>query len=495
MTVESAPIVAAPGLALGATAAPLVGKLSIVTKLSYGLGEAAEGVKSAALETFLFFYYVQVVGLSGSLTGVALMIALLFDGIVDPAIGVVSDNLRSRLGRRHPFLYLAPLPLAVFVYLLFTPPAGLQPVGLFAWMLGFTILSRLMQSFYFVPHMALGAELSTDFKERVSVNSYRTMFSYVGRLFSLAIAFSLFFRASPAFPNGQLNPAAYGPFGLTCGVIAMTVIVVSALGTQKRAVQVYRQARRKSLARTTGGFFHNLVAAFRLPAFTIYFIAVLTNYVLGGVQAALSIHLNTFYWRLTPGGVQSVLLFNIFGFMATAGLATWLANRFDKKPVYLVCLALSVMIIALPIVLAQLGLYPVGDKVLLVWCLSANAFAAGAIGSPAVVVAGAMLADVADAYEERYGARSEGFLFGASAFTRKAALGVGGAIAGVALDIIHFPHDVPVNAAPHATTAKLALLYGPGVLVFSLTAVVIMGFYSLTRERHAAILARLGPRD
>jgi len=110
-------------------------------------------------------------------------------------------------------------------------------------------------------------------------------------------------------------------------------------------------------------------------------------------------------------------------------------------------------------------------------------------------VAGAMLADVADAYEERYKARSEGFLFGSSAFTRKASLGVGGAIAGVALDIIHFPHDTPVNAVPHEATVKLALLYGPGVLVFSLTAVVIMAFYSLTRERHAAILARLGPRS
>ena len=109
-----------------------------------------------------------------------------------------------------------------------------------------------------------------------------------------------------------------------------------------------------------------------------------------------------------------------------------------------------------------------------------------------MVVAGAMLADVADAYEHRYGARSEGFLFGASAFTRKASLGIGGAIAGVALDLIHFPRGVPVDAVPREATVKLAILYGPAMLIFSCIAMSVMWTYDLTRERHAYILRSLG---
>ncbi|MCW5761229.1 MAG: MFS transporter, partial [Phenylobacterium sp.] len=181
-------------------AAPGRERLPLTTKLSYGLGEAAEGVKTATLETFLFFFYVQVVGLSGSLTGLALMIALVFDGVTDPIIGNVSDNFRSRLGRRHPFLYLAPIPLAVCLFLLFSPPAALGQWGLFAWLLGFTAAGRLMQSFYFVPHMALGAELSTDFRERVSVSGFRALFAYIGRLAVLGLAFSVFFKSTEAFP-------------------------------------------------------------------------------------------------------------------------------------------------------------------------------------------------------------------------------------------------------------------------------------------------------
>lgn len=469
--------------------------LSPTTKLAYGFGEMAEGVKTAALETFLFFFYVQVVGLSGSLVGLALLIALVFDGLSDPVIGNVSDNFRSRFGRRHPFLYAAPLPLGVCLFLLFSPPGGLGQWQLFAWLLGFTALGRLMQSFYFVPHMALGAELSTDFRERVSISGYRAMFAYLGRFLVIGVAFTAFFRATPSYPNGQLNPAVYTPFAITCAAIAIVAILTSAAGTQRRARQVYDEGTTNgSLGHGSGSFLANLRTAFRVKAFSIYFFAILISYILGGVQAALNIHLNTYFWKLPPGGIQTVLMLNLLGFMAGTYFTRGLAQRFDKKPVYVICVILSVCMISLPIMLAQVGLYPVDNKGLLIVCLAANTFIAGAIGSPAVVVAGAMLADVADAYEHRFGARCEGFLFGASAFTRKASLGMGAAIAGVALDIIQFPRGVPVDAVPREATVKLALLFGPAMLIFTCIAMSIMWTYPLTRKKHAEILGDLRRR-
>lgn len=467
-------------------------RLSLATKLSYGLGEAAEGVKSAALETFLFFYYVQVVGLSGSLAGVALMIALLFDGIVDPAIGNLSDNLRTPLGRRHPLLYASALPLVAAMVMLFRPPAGMTQAATFAWLLGFTMLSRLMQSLYFVPHMALGAELSADFDERVSVSTYRTLFSFLGRMASLWVAFTLFFTSTPTHPNGQLNPAAYPPFALVVGSVAAGVILLSAAGTQRRAIRTYRAASGTSLSARSGGLPYNLRTAFRVRSFALYFTAVLVSYILGGVQAALSIHLNTFYWRLSPDAIQFVLIANTVGFMTGALFARRLSNRFDKKPTYIACVVVSVLLIALPIVLEQAGLYPAGG-VALTRCLAANGFVAGVTGGPAFVVAAAMLADVADDYELRFGTRCEGFLFGANAFTRKASLGVGGALAGVMLDLIGFPHGGGA-AVPREAAVRLAWIFGPGMLVFSLGAMVILSFYDISRARHAEILAGLAAR-
>ena len=82
-------------------------------KLSYGVGQAAEGLKNASFAVFLFFYYTAVLGVSPTLVGAALFVALLFDAVTDPLAGYLSDRWRSRWGRRHPFMLAAAIPLAI----------------------------------------------------------------------------------------------------------------------------------------------------------------------------------------------------------------------------------------------------------------------------------------------------------------------------------------------------------------------------------------------
>ena len=107
-------------------------QVRLPTKIVYGLGSVADGVKNTTFNVFLLFFYTQVAGLSGSLAGAAILIALVFDAVSDPLIGNISDNFHSRWGRRHPFMYAAALPMAVFFGLIFSPPQGLGQAGLFA---------------------------------------------------------------------------------------------------------------------------------------------------------------------------------------------------------------------------------------------------------------------------------------------------------------------------------------------------------------------------
>lgn len=101
-------------------------QLSFNTKFAYGIGQLAEGLKNSALSTFVLFYYNQVLGLPGTLAGLALAIALIFDAFTDPLAGSLSDNWHSTMGRRHPFMYASALPLGICFYLLFAPPSGLS---------------------------------------------------------------------------------------------------------------------------------------------------------------------------------------------------------------------------------------------------------------------------------------------------------------------------------------------------------------------------------
>ena len=89
--------------------------LPFSSKLGYGVGQTAEGITFAIFTTFTLFYFNQVLEVSGTLTGLALGIALFCDAITDPLAGSISDRLKTRWGRRHPMIALSAVPLGLCV--------------------------------------------------------------------------------------------------------------------------------------------------------------------------------------------------------------------------------------------------------------------------------------------------------------------------------------------------------------------------------------------
>src|SRR5882672_9931151 len=103
-----------PAAAIEAAAAKLRSeKLNFRTKTIYGSGALVEVVINTVLTNFHLFYLTAVCGLSGTLAGTSAFLALAIDAFVDPFIGSLSDNSHSRWGRRHPFMIVSALPIAV----------------------------------------------------------------------------------------------------------------------------------------------------------------------------------------------------------------------------------------------------------------------------------------------------------------------------------------------------------------------------------------------
>ena len=125
-TSGSAQAAAAPSAHSLATAAarPRVG---MPTMVLYGTGFISNSVKTRGLATFLMVFYNQVMGLPAAWVGLGTGLALIFDALIDPAVGYVSDNTQTRWGRRHPFMYAAAAPVAILFFLLWNPPTGLEP--------------------------------------------------------------------------------------------------------------------------------------------------------------------------------------------------------------------------------------------------------------------------------------------------------------------------------------------------------------------------------
>ncbi|MBL6690398.1 MAG: MFS transporter [Pseudomonadales bacterium] len=155
-------------------------RLSLPTMLAYGFGQVSESVKNQGFNIFLLFYYNQVLHVSATGTSLALAIALIFDALTDPIAGSLSDKLKSRWGRRHPFILAAAIPLAVTFYFLFNPPDGLTEFGYILWLTVFAVLVRASMTFYHVPHLALGAEMADSYEQRSTLYAFNTFFAFMG---------------------------------------------------------------------------------------------------------------------------------------------------------------------------------------------------------------------------------------------------------------------------------------------------------------------------
>ena len=148
-------------------------KLSLSVKAIYGTGQFVDSVSSTAISTFLLFYLNEVCGLSGFLAGASLAIALVVDAFVDPLMGSLSDNTRSRYGRRHPYMMGSILLIALGLGLLFSIPKGLTTWPLFGYATLVALALRVGLSGYVVPYTALGSELTDDYIDRSAIVAWR----------------------------------------------------------------------------------------------------------------------------------------------------------------------------------------------------------------------------------------------------------------------------------------------------------------------------------
>ncbi|MDA1075412.1 MAG: MFS transporter [Proteobacteria bacterium] len=469
--------------------------LSFNLKLAFGIGQAAEGLKNAAFGTFLIFYYNQVLGLSGTMAGIAVGLALVVDAFTDPLAGSLSDHWQSPRGRRHPFMYASIVPLCISFYFLFNPLVSSE-TALFIWLLVFTNATRTAMSLYHVPHIALGAEMSDDYNQRSTLVGYRMFFSNVGVLFVFLIGFGFFFVPTDTFANGQLNAAAYPPFALLLAVLMAITIFWSAWGTRSIIPHLPKVPATPpvSLGRVIIRVFEDVFAAMHSVSFRWLFSGVLMVFVMVGVNSALDLYVFTYFWELDRPSILMVIVSYPIGVMLGAFFTPTILGRWGKKAGLIFGGLSWPFWQALPIILRLLGWFPENSDALLIPLLIGIKLVQGACTVQANIAFGSMVADVVDEHEFESGKRQEGIFFAAASFSGKATTGVGNIIAGFALDIISWPRGADIRTAadiPPETIFNLGIVYGPLVASLGLLSIWCYAHYKLTKERHNEILQTL----
>jgi Na+/melibiose symporter-like transporter len=468
--------------------------LPLRTRLAYGIGAIAFGVKDGGFGFFLLIFYSQVMGLDAAAVGIAITVALILDAISDPFVGYWTDNTHSRWGRRHPFMVASLVPVAVCYYLLWSPPEDWSKDALFWYLLVMAVLVRLFVTLFETPNSAMGPELTEDYDQRSGLLAYRFFFAWSGGNLMTVIAFSAIFPAfvTAAIANGQFNPAAYQIYGAIAAGTMFLAALVSVIGTADRIPHLKPPPPKRAM--TMSARFREVRETLADRSFAALFVSAIFGAIAAGLSAALSFYFATFFWGFSSQQIGFLTL----GVFASAVLGAILAGpvtrTIGKKPGAILIGLVAFAGAPLPIVLKLMGVLDGWSQSSIFWFVFVTQIIDVGLIITFQILTTSMGADLVEQAELRTGRRSEGVLTGVSTFIRKIVSGLGVMTAGLLLSTAQFPPGAKPGEVPAEAVNMLGTLYVPVILTLWMTMIACIAWYRVDRAGHAETLRKIAER-
>ncbi|WP_432199816.1 MFS transporter [Erythrobacter sp. W53] len=459
------------------------GKIPQKLKLIHGFGAVAFGVKDTGFSFFLLLFYNQVLGMDAGLVSLALLIALLVDAVVDPILGNLSDRTYTRWGRRLPWLYAAPVPLAFAWVLMWTPPGGEAPT--FLGLLGIAIVVRILLSACEVPSVSLLPEITSDYDERTTLFRYRYLFGWCGGITMMLLAYTVFMPG----PEGLLQRDGYVGFGIFGAILMAVSVLGSALGQHKLVAHLPRQ---KPPPFSIKGAFSEIIEAFSEKAFLIFAAGGLAAYVAQGMSFSISNYVNVFVWQFDRGAltaypivlfVSVILMFFIVGPMH---------KRLGKPRSAQIASIGSFAILFTPYLLLLGGFWPQVGTLKSHALFYAFLVFGNALAVVVMISASSMIAEIVEAFQERTGRRAEGSFYSGNWLVQKCATGFGIFITGQIISLSQLSQDAEPGTVPQTVITDMIIYFGIGSGFLALVAAYWLGRFPINRADHEARLAALG---
>jgi GPH family glycoside/pentoside/hexuronide:cation symporter len=466
--------------------------LSFGTKVSYGTGSVVQAIAGVALSTSVInFFLIRVIGMNPITVGVVILVSLVIDAVLDPAIGRLSDTFRSPWGRRHPFMYASALPIALAIILLWRPPHSLAGDALAAYTLIMLVVLRICTSFFQIPSDALMPELAPDYHERTSLISFRYFFGILGGIVATVVLLAVFLRKSPANPLGQLNRAAYGNFFLLAAVVVFVAILGSSYATH-RFIPFLRQDPKKQ--QTAGETGREILATLLNPSLIAVMISGLLSGIAGGIAASLSFFMSFYFWGLSAPVIAAMTVFGAPAAILGVIVAPLISRRLDKKWTMIGVFFMAIFTGVVPVALRLAGILPPNGSPWIPVILVADSFVSGTLAITGFIIVSSMIADVVEDAAVKTGRRSEGLLFAANGLLPKFTAGIGTLAGNVMIAVVGLPKGAATGAVDRVDPAimnHLVWLSLPAGMILNLLAVTVLFLYRLDQTSHESNLEAL----
>jgi GPH family glycoside/pentoside/hexuronide:cation symporter len=464
-------------------------RVPLYIKLVYGSGDWGMASFGTLRQIFYAIFLTDVVGLDARLASFAALIGVVWDAINDPLVGLLSDRVRTRWGRRRPFLLLFSIPYALgFLFLWWAPPFESEIARMVTVTLAY-MLSDTFQTLLVVPFFALTPEITPDYDERTSLTGFRMFFNLLA---SLATAVAAPEIVNSAVRAGLTQQQGYLIVAAAFGGLAALPFLAIFFVVRERNVDNLPSARPVPLRQVLKTAWSNVPFRF----ITIIYMLNWITFDLVGLM--LPFYLT--YWIASGDSLASVpalgglalesAMFALLLVTAVLALPLWLflSRRLNKSVAYIIGMSFWAAV-QLAIFLLRPGQ---------VNAILAMAVLAGLGVSTAHVLPDAIFPDVIEWDELRTRRRQEGIYYGVKNFVRK----LTGAIAiFFALQVLGWfgyqapPPGVDVFSQSPATLQAIRWLTGPVGALLLISAIIVTWFYPLNRERHARIRRLLARRQ
>jgi len=468
-------------------AAQGTGTLTLRNRWAYGCGGIAGGLYSNGVSYFLLVYYNQVIGLPAELAGLALSVALLFDAVSDPFVGFLSDNSRSRWGKRHPFMYASVVPLMVHFWLIWNPPETLETdFQIFLFLLAVTIGLRFSMTLFDVPHNALVPEITSDYHARTRIAGSKVSAGWISGQIMVIAMYVVWLVPTESMPYGILNQKGYQDAGLFSAIGIGLAVLISAIGLHHLIPKLKDSAHARS--KSPAEFYRQFAAALKVPSLRAILMSSVAYAVAAGIGAALWTYLMSYYWELTNTQITLILVSNLIGALLASVTFKFRVTNSDKKRVAIELSLISVVIGALPYLLRYLGAFPANGSDVLIAILFVHGIAQVGLIVWTSSVLTSMTADVVEAGIVDHGYQNEGIITSVITFVLKAGTAGGLAVSGVLLASISFPQSAGVSNLTAEIVSDLGITYAVVTAVLYLVSVWFLTFYRIDRASQEGLV-------
>ena len=462
-------------------------RLSIWTKLVFGSGDWSSSSFGTLRQIFYAIFITDVVGLEPRLASVAALVGIFWDAINDPLVGVISDRIKTKWGRRRPFLLWFSIPFGLgFVILWWAPPFESQ-FAQAAFVTFAFMLSDTFQTLVIVPLYALTPEITLDYDERTSLTGYRMFFNLFASLVTAVAAPAI---VDSVLASGANQQQGYLIVGSLFGGLATIPLLLIFFFIRERDRTQAEIEHEESIS-----FMDSVRTAWSNIPFRFATGLYMLNWITFDL-VALVLPFFISYWVSDGNLLEKALGLPVESAVFALLLITsvvmvpfwvWLSNRLNKHIAYVIGMSFWA-VVQLLIFTIQPG------QITYILVLSVLA---GISVSTAHVLPDALFPDVIEWDELRTRRRQEGIYYGIKNFIRK----MTGALAiFIALQVLGWVgYQAPPEGAiffqqSPPTLMAIRILIGPFGALLLFSAVAMAWFYPLTRERHARIRRLLARR-